>query len=207
MNINPTTPAATEVNNADAVTTNNVTPATENNNDQGGNDNGNGNWEDPNKNKNRAPETVPYNVFAENNKRLRELEDKFAKQEQDKLIAEWKIEQAYKMQLEQKDKQLFDMQKEIAVSKYSIPDNLKKYVTGKTIEEIELSAKELSETFTSAAKTSAAEVVRNNIDPVTARWAEDKDKVLTLDKIKAMTPEEYRKNKDKINKMLQDWLL
>lgn len=155
----------------------------------------------------KTPETIPYSVFAEKNNELKVLKEKLAKEESDKLIASWKIEEAYKLQLAEKDNQLFEIQKQIAISKFDIPENLKKYVTGKTMEEIETSAKELAAEFTETSKQKRADAIKNELDPAGKKGEDMKGKVFTLAEISKMSNEDYRKNLEEINKQLKNGLV
>lgn len=152
------------------------------------------------------------------NKYKEDTEKQKQKKEQDDLIASWKIEEAYKLQLDElnnklkeKDTMILNEKRNSIVKEYWIPEKLSKFVIWNTPEEIEAAAKEISESLKSV---NPAEQLKDKIWTITnppPKKDGDWKKIWTMAEVQALakTPDwvkTYIKNKDEINEQIKKGL-
>jgi len=157
------------------------------------------------------------NTILKELKELKEYKEKAEKEklelERKALIDQGKLEEAYKMDvkakeeaLSAKDKELRELRVWLKMKESWLSDKFKKFITGTTDEEIEREIKELKEEFGIQTKEDVKDKIpwwNKEVD----KEGKDKKRVFTLWEIGKMTTEEYKKNKEEIDKQLKAWLI
>lgn len=176
-----------------------------------------GEWEEEKETKKDEEKEALIAKLAE----LEAYKDKTEKERLDKekelLISQGKLEEVYWMELKQKEElikqkelELLEIKKEKILGKYWISEKFWKFVVWNTPEELEESAKELSEELWTLSKEDNK---RNLIDKLPDTWKDSTDKsktktrVFTIEEIKNMSIAEYKENKEEIDKQMKAWLI
>lgn len=137
--------------------------------------------------------------------------------EKELLISQGKLEEVYWIELKQKEElikqkelELLEIKKEKILGKYWISEKFWKFVIWNTPEELEASAKELSEELGTLSKEDNKRGLIDKL-PNTGKDSQDsktnKSRVFTIEEIKNMSIEEYKTNKEEIDKQMKAWLI
>lgn len=178
---------------------------------------------------NTAPETtptaeakdimIPKFRFDEINTQLKELkkfkdEQDLAKAESERksLIEQGKIEEVYKREvealkaeLEKRDVALLETNKDKIAKELGLPESFKKFLTGKTDEEIRESAEAIAKDLADSGLLKKQEDLKNNLDDKSVEKKDQptKGSILTMEDVNNLSTKEYKERRDEIFSLLQ----